>query len=71
MPEHYARTLGSSVLVCPEASASSFADDLEASCADCGRRLRFRPYLADEAPKLCRPCFDARKDALGRRAANA
>ncbi|MBX9760181.1 MAG: hypothetical protein K2Y29_15495 [Beijerinckiaceae bacterium] len=59
--------LGSTCLVCHEAGASPFTDDLEDCCADCGRMLTFRPYLASESPKLCRGCFAKRRDALGRR----
>lgn len=66
MPEYQARMLGADFLVCQDAGASPFDDDLEDACADCGRRLCFRPYLPAEAPKLCRPCFDARKSAASR-----
>lgn len=55
--------LGSTCLVCHEAGASPFEDDLEDCCADCGRMLTFRPYLAGESPKLCRACFGARKNS--------
>lgn len=73
MPDNHALILGTNCLVCNEAGASPFDDDLEDFCADCGRMLTFRPYLAQEAPKLCRSCFCARKDALapGERRADA
>lgn len=61
MPERQAHMLGSDYLVCPDAGSSPFADDLEDVCADCGRMLSFRPYLAGESPKLCRACFSVRK----------
>lgn len=74
MPERHAHMLGSDVLVCREAGSSPFEDDLEDVCADCGRGLCFRPYLAEERTKLCRPCFSRRKEAAqaaGNRAADA
>lgn len=63
MPGHQAHSLGSDFLVCPEAGSTPFADDLEGVCADCGRTLSFRPYLAGVSPKLCRGCFGVRKQA--------
>ena len=72
MPDNQARTLGMDFLVCLDAGASPFADDLEEVCADCGRMLTFRPYLAKESPKLCRACFGLRKEAAdGRGRADA
>lgn len=61
MPEQQTRMLGSDFLVCPDAGSSPFTDDLEDVCADCGRLLCFRPYLAGERPKVCRNCFSVRK----------
>mgnify|MGYP000968362615 CR=1 FL=1 len=55
--------LGSHVLVCLDAGACPFEDDLKDVCADCGRMLSFRPYLAAESPKLCRDCFVRRRSA--------
>ena len=63
MSENQPLMLGSVVLVCQNAGASVFSDDLKDSCADCGRMLSFRPYLEAESPKLCSECFGVRKDA--------
>ncbi|MFN3892684.1 MAG: hypothetical protein ACK4MV_19985 [Beijerinckiaceae bacterium] len=67
MPEHQARMLGMDFLVCPDAGSSPFVDDLKDACADCGRMLSFRPYLAAESPKVCKPCFMRRRDGVARR----
>lgn len=55
-------SLGCEILVCRDAAASPFDDDLKESCADCGRTLSFRPYLAEQSPKVCVACFQARKN---------
>lgn len=70
MPENQPRMLGMQYLVCRDAGASPFDDDLEGVCADCGRMLSFRPYLAEESPKLCIACFGDRKSSSRRRAAS-
>jgi len=58
-----AQTLGRHYLVCNEADASPFDDDLVGCCVDCGLLLAYRPYLPQAEPKLCRGCFARRKDA--------
>jgi hypothetical protein len=61
--EFDAQTLGRHYLVCNEAGASPFDDDLLGRCIDCDRLLAYRPYLPQAEPKLCRDCFTRRKNA--------
>ncbi|HEY8578569.1 MAG TPA: hypothetical protein VIL72_01685 [Beijerinckiaceae bacterium] len=53
-------------LVCQPAAMSRFSDDARGACAICGCAVAYRPYLPEEAPKLCVSCHDGRR-ARGRR----
>ena len=57
-------SLGCELLVCRDAGASPFTDDLKEDCVDCGRVLSFRPYLAEQSPKVCVACFEVRKNSM-------
>lgn len=43
-------------VVCEQAAASRFSDDARGQCVACGCAIAYRPYMPDEAPKICVDC---------------
>lgn len=48
---------GGSPVVCEQAAASRFNDDAKGTCMSCGCAIAYRPYMPDEAPKICVDCY--------------
>lgn len=43
-------------VVCEQAAVSRFSDDARGQCVACGCAIAYRPYMPDEAPKICVDC---------------
>lgn len=67
MPRETGATKGwfecESPVVCEQAAMSRFEDDARGVCAVCGCEVAYRPYMPEEAPKLCVDCHGQRSAA--------
>jgi hypothetical protein len=49
-----------SLVVCmPDDGTRYFSDDVETTCAWCGRGIIHRPHVPAKPPKVCAPCVQA------------
>jgi hypothetical protein len=38
-------------------TAGLFADNVKATCCECGQAIVHRPYVPQNVPKICLPCI--------------
>lgn len=55
---------GPALVVCEQAAASRFTDDVLGECISCGCAIAYRPYMPDEAPKICVDCHKRERQQL-------
>ena len=46
------------VLCVRETDNSPFSDNKKGNCIECGTRVQFRPYIPDDAVKICLECMN-------------